>query len=40
MAMGGVGLEYVAVAGFQFFDDSGPIDRSGTNVISKRTEKN
>ena len=39
-AMGGVGFEDVAVAGFQLFDYTGLIDRSGTDIVSQRTEKN
>lgn len=38
--MGGVGFEDVAVAGFQLFDYTGLIDRSGTDIVSQRTEKN
>ena len=40
VAMGGVGFEDVAVAGFQFFDDSGFIYRTGPDIISQSTEKN
>ena len=32
-AMGGVGLEDVAVAGSQFFEDAGFIHRSGTYIV-------
>ena len=32
-AMGGIGLEDVAVAGFQFFEDAGLVDYTGTTVI-------
>lgn len=38
-AMGGVGFEDVAVAGFQLFDYTGLIDRSGTDIVSQRTEE-
>lgn len=39
VAVGGVGFDDVAVAGFQFFDDSGFIDRSGSDIISQCAEK-
>ena len=39
-AMGGVGLEDVAVAGFELFQDSGFVDYAGTAVIGKCSEKN
>ena len=32
-AMGGIGLEDVAVAGFQLFEDAGFIHRSGPNIV-------
>lgn len=32
-AVGNVGLEDVAVAGFQFFEDAGLVDYTGTTVI-------
>ena len=32
-AMGGIGLEDVAVAGFQFFEDAGLVDDSGATVV-------
>lgn len=35
MAVGGVGLEDVAVAVFQLFQNAAFIDGSGTNVISE-----
>ena len=35
MAVRCIGLEYVAVATFQFFQDTAFIDGSGANVISK-----
>lgn len=37
--MGGVGLEDVAVAGFQFFEDAGFVDDTGTAVVCKCAEK-
>ena len=33
VAMGGIGFEDVAVAGFQFFEDAGLIHRSGTDIV-------
>ena len=33
VAVGGVGFEDVAVAGFQFFEDGGFVDNSGTAVV-------
>lgn len=33
--MGGVGLEDVAVAGFQLFEDAGLVDDSGATVIGE-----
>lgn len=39
-AMGGVGLEDVSVAGFQFFEYAGLIDNAGTTVVGKCAEKN
>lgn len=38
--MGNVGLEDVAVAGFQFFQDGGFVDDAGTTVIGECAEKN
>lgn len=32
-AVGGVGLEDVAVAGFQFFEDAGLVDDAGATVV-------
>lgn len=40
LAVGCVGLEDVAVAGFQFFQDAALVDCAGTAVVGKRTEKN
>lgn len=34
--MRGVSTEYVAVSGFQFFQDTAFIDSSGTDVVCKR----
>ena len=39
-AMGGVGLEYVAVAALQLFQDGGFVDYAGTTVIGECAEKN
>ena len=39
-AVGNVGLEDVAVAGFQFFQDGGFIDDAGTAVVGECAEKN
>ena len=39
-AVGNVGLEYVAVAGFQLFQDSGFVDDAGTTVVGECAEKN
>lgn len=38
-AVGGVGLEDVAVAGFQFFEDAGFIDYAGPAVVGECAEK-
>lgn len=38
-AMGGVGFEDVAVAGFQFFEDAGLVDDTGTTVVGECAEK-
>ena len=38
-AMGGVGLEDVAVAGSQFFEDAGLVDDTGATVVGKCAEK-
>ena len=40
MAVGGIGLEDIAVAGFQLFDNTGLIDRSGADIVGQRTKKN
>ena len=39
-AVGGVGLEDVAVASLQFFQDGGLVDYTGTAVIGECAEKN
>ncbi len=39
-AVGGVGLEDVAVATLQFLQDGGLVDDTGTAVIGKCAEKN
>ena len=39
-AVGCVGLEDVAVASFQFFQDGGLVDYTGPDIVSQRTEKN
>ena len=39
-AVGGVGLENVAVAVFQLFQDCGLVDYAGTTVVGKCAEKN
>lgn len=39
-AVGGVGLEDVAVAGFQLFEDAGLVDDSGAAVVGECAEKN
>lgn len=39
-AMGNVGFEDVAVAGFEFLQDGGFVDDAGTAVIGKCAEKN
>lgn len=39
-AMGDVGFEDVAVAGFQFFQDGGFVDDTGTAVVGECAEKN
>ncbi len=38
-AVGGVGFEDVAVAGFQFFQDAAFIDHAGTAVVGECAEK-
>lgn len=38
-AVGGVGLEDVAVAGFQFFEYAGLVDDTGAAVVGKCAEK-
>ena len=38
--MGGVGLEDVSVAGFQFFEYAGLIDNTGAAVVGECAEKN
>lgn len=39
-AVGGVGLEDVAVATFQLFQDGGFVDYTGTAVVGECAEKN
>lgn len=39
-AMGNVGLEDVAVAGFEFFQDCGFVDDAGAAVVGECAEKN
>lgn len=39
-AMGNIGLEDVAVAGFQLFQDGGFVDDAGTAVVGECAEKN
>ena len=39
-AVGGVGFEDVAVAGFQFFQDAAFVDYAGTTVVGECAEKN
>jgi len=39
VAVGGVGLEDVAVAGFQFSEDAGLVDDSGAAVVGECAEK-
>lgn len=39
-AVGNVGLEDVAVAGFELFQDGGLVDDAGTTVVGKCAEKN
>ena len=39
-AMGDVGFEDVAVAGFQFLQNGGFVDDAGTAVVGERAEKN
>ena len=39
-AVGGVGLEDVAVATFQLFQDGGLVDYTGTAVVGECAEKN
>lgn len=39
-AMGNVGLEDVAVAGFELFQDGGFVDNAGTAVVGECAEKN
>ena len=40
VAMGNVGLEDVAVAGFQLFQDGAFVDDAGTAVVGECAEKN
>lgn len=39
-AVGGVGLEDVAVAPFQLFQDGGLVDYAGATVVGECAEKN
>lgn len=39
-AMRSVGLEDVAIAGFQFFEDAGFVYDSGTAIVGECAEKN
>ena len=39
-AVGNVGLEYVTVAGFEFFQDGGFVNDAGTAVVGECAEKN
>jgi len=39
-AVGGVGFEDVAVAGFQFFQDTAFVDYTGAAVVGECAEKN
>lgn len=39
-AVGGVGFEDVAVAGFQFFEDAGFVDDTGAAVVGECAEEN
>ena len=39
-AVGGVGFEDVAVAGFQFFQDTAFVDYTGAAVIGEYAEEN
>ena len=39
VAMGGVGFEDVAVAGFEEAEDAGFVDHTGTAVIGKGSEE-
>lgn len=39
-AVGNVGLEDVAVAGFEFLQDGGFVDDTGTAVVCECAEKN
>jgi len=39
-AVGNVGLEDVAVAGFEFFQDGGFVDDTGATVVGECAEKN
>ena len=39
-AVGGVGLEDVAVAVFQLFQDGGLVDYTGATVVGECAEKN
>ena len=38
-AVGGVGLEDVAIAGFQLFEDAGFVDDTGAAVVGECAEK-
>lgn len=38
-AVGGIGLEDVAVTGFQFFEDTGFVDDTGAAVVCECAEK-
>lgn len=38
--MRNVGFEYVAVAGFEFFQDGAFVDDAGTTVVGECAEKN
>ena len=38
-AMGSIGLEDVAVAGFEFFEDAGLVDDTGAAVVGECAEK-
>ena len=39
-AVGGIGLEDVAVAGFELFQDGGFVDDTGATVVGECAEKN